>query len=179
MKNGNKLITDYTFELVEDYHSHGSGRYGVRVSIPVDIGIAFPYLNAVLDDSIYDHENGILIGIGNGKRYAFRPHEINLGMVADTSKASIMSQEAVDFVNSVWEERDNITPSLKERKIPPAFEIYKLLPGKNCKECGYATCLAFAADLRAGSVILDKCILLLEPEYANTREQVIALFSPD
>jgi len=30
-----KLITDYQFELVEDHHAPGSGRYGVRVSLPV------------------------------------------------------------------------------------------------------------------------------------------------
>ena len=179
VKNGKKLITDYTFELVEDYHSPGSGRYGVRVNIPTDIGIAFPYLNAVLEDSIYDHENKILIGIGNNKRYAFRSHEINLGMVADPQKASKIVEDAIEFVNGVWADRDNITPSLKERNIPPAFEIYKMLPGKNCKECGYATCLAFAADLRAGKVVLDKCTLLLESEYSDTRENIIGLFSTD
>jgi ArsR family metal-binding transcriptional regulator len=179
VKNEKKLITDYSFELVEDFHNPGSGRYGARVNITADIGIAFPYLNAVLEDSVYDHENKILIGIGNGKRYAFRSHEINLGMVADPQKASKMAEDAVEFVNGVWADRDNITPSLKERKKPPAFEIYKLLPGKNCKECGYATCIAFAADLRAGAVALDKCPLLLEPEYSDTREKIIKLFSMD
>jgi ArsR family metal-binding transcriptional regulator len=179
VKNRDSLITDYTYELVEDHHNPTSGRYGVRVNIIADIGIAFPHLNAVLEDSVYDHENKILIGIGNGKRYAFRSHEINLGMAADPQKASEMAKDAVEFVNRVWADRDNITPSLKERKKPPAFEIYKLLPGKNCKECGYATCLAFAADLRAGAVTLDKCTMLLEPEYSGTREKIIELFSAD
>ena len=56
----NKLITDYTFELVEDFHSFGSGRYGVKVILPADISPSFTYLNAVLDDTLYDHENSIL-----------------------------------------------------------------------------------------------------------------------
>ncbi len=179
MEKGKKLITDYSFELVEDHHNPGSGRYGVRVNIPFDIGIAFPYLNAILEDSIYDHENKILIGMGNGKRYAFRSHEIDLGMAADPQKASEMAKDAIEFVNGVWADRDNITPSFKERKKPPAFEIYKMLPGNNCKECGYATCLAFAADLRAGTVALDKCTMLLKSEYSDTREKIIALFSSD
>jgi ArsR family metal-binding transcriptional regulator len=179
VKNRDNLITDYTYELVEDHHNPTSGRYGVRVNITADIGTAFPYLNAVLEDSIYDHENSILIGMGNGKRYAFRSHEINLGMVADPQKASEMAKDAVEFVNRVWADRNNITPSFKERKKPPAFEIYKLLPGKNCKECGYATCLAFAADLRSGAVDLDKCTMLLKPEYSDTREKIIKLFSMD
>jgi len=173
-----KLITDYRFELVEDHHHPGSGRYGVRVMLPADISASFPYLNAVLDDSIYDHENGILIGAGKGRRYAFRPHEIQLGMVADPSAAASIVDEAVELVNRVWQERDGITPSYRERQLPPVFEIYKLLPGKNCKECGYPTCLAFAADLRAGAVLLDECTLLAQPEYSNNREQISTLFSP-
>lgn len=35
--------------------------------------------------------------------------------------------------------------------------IYKLLPKKNCKECGVATCLAFAMKLAEGKVELALC----------------------
>ena len=86
------LITDYQFELVEDHHNPGSGRYGVRISIPIDISASFPYLNAILDDSIYDHENGILIGASSGQRYAFRPHEIQCGMVMDVPSAKKVAE---------------------------------------------------------------------------------------
>ena len=89
----NKLITDYRFELIEDHHSPGSGRYGARVILPADISTSFPYLNAVLDDTLYDHENGILIGVSDQRRYAFRPHEIQLGRVTDPSKASSIVDE--------------------------------------------------------------------------------------
>ncbi|MBI4974577.1 MAG: acetyl-CoA decarbonylase/synthase complex subunit gamma [Candidatus Omnitrophica bacterium] len=37
------------------------------------------------------------------------------------------------------------------------LDIYKLLPKTNCKECGYATCLAFAMALAQKKVSLDKC----------------------
>lgn len=37
------------------------------------------------------------------------------------------------------------------------LEIYKLLPKTNCKECGFATCLAFAMQLAQKKVTLDKC----------------------
>ncbi|ACA59385.1 acetyl-CoA decarbonylase/synthase complex subunit gamma [Candidatus Desulforudis audaxviator] len=35
--------------------------------------------------------------------------------------------------------------------------IYKLLPKTNCKECGQATCLAFAMQIAAGKAGLDTC----------------------
>jgi acetyl-CoA decarbonylase/synthase complex subunit gamma len=37
------------------------------------------------------------------------------------------------------------------------LEIYKLLPKTNCKACGFPTCLAFAMQLAAKKVSLDKC----------------------
>jgi ArsR family metal-binding transcriptional regulator len=174
-----KLITDYQYELVEDHHSFGSGRYGLRVMLPKDISPAFPYLNAVLDDTIYDHENSILIGFSNKKRYAFRPHEIQLGMVADPLDVSGIIEEVVDLVNKVWKDRNNIKPSLTERKIPPVFEIYKMLPGTNCKECGCLTCLVFASDLRSGKVKPEVCVKLSDPEYKEARDKIYSIFTQD
>ena len=177
MSTPNKLITDYRFELIEDHHSPGSGRYGVRVILPADISASFPYLNTVLDDALYDHGNSILIGVNNRRRYAFRPHEIQAGMVTDPSKASSIVDEAVGLVNRVWEEHEGITPSFRERKLPTVYEIYKLLPGTNCRECGYSTCLACAADIRNGVITLERCTLLLKAEYTQNREQIRNLFS--
>ena len=37
------------------------------------------------------------------------------------------------------------------------LEIYKLLPKTNCKKCGFPTCLAFAMQLAAKKISLDKC----------------------
>ncbi|PIU42053.1 MAG: acetyl-CoA decarbonylase/synthase complex subunit gamma [Candidatus Omnitrophica bacterium CG07_land_8_20_14_0_80_42_15] len=37
------------------------------------------------------------------------------------------------------------------------LEIYKHLPKTNCKDCGFPTCLAFAMQLAAKKVSLDKC----------------------
>jgi acetyl-CoA decarbonylase/synthase complex subunit gamma len=37
------------------------------------------------------------------------------------------------------------------------LEIYKYLPKSNCRECGFPTCLAFALQLAAKKVALEKC----------------------
>ncbi len=154
MTTSNKLINDYKYELVEDHHHPGSGRYGVRISVSDDISASFPYLNALLDDTLYDHENNVLIGVYEHRRYAFRPHEIQVGMVAEPSEAPSIIEKAVELVNQVWQERQDITPSFRERKLPTVYDIYKLLPGTNCKECAYPTCLACAADIRNGVISL-------------------------
>ncbi|MFA5145111.1 MAG: acetyl-CoA decarbonylase/synthase complex subunit gamma [Candidatus Omnitrophota bacterium] len=40
------------------------------------------------------------------------------------------------------------------------LDIYKLLPKTNCRECGFATCLAFAMALAKKTVNIDKCPFL-------------------
>lgn len=42
------------------------------------------------------------------------------------------------------------------------LEIFKLLPKKNCKECGQPTCLAFAMALASSKTTLDKCPYVTE-----------------
>ncbi|TRZ48496.1 acetyl-CoA decarbonylase/synthase complex subunit gamma [bacterium] len=37
------------------------------------------------------------------------------------------------------------------------LDIYKLLPKTNCRECGFATCLAFAMQLAKKAIVLEKC----------------------
>ena len=37
------------------------------------------------------------------------------------------------------------------------IQIFKLLPGSNCKKCGSPTCLAFAMNLASGKAELDAC----------------------
>src|SRR3989338_7524874 len=47
------------------------------------------------------------------------------------------------------------------------LDIYKLLPKTNCKECGYATCLAFAMALAQKKVSLDVCPRVTEQAKAS------------
>ncbi|MFH0935969.1 MAG: acetyl-CoA decarbonylase/synthase complex subunit gamma [Candidatus Omnitrophota bacterium] len=42
------------------------------------------------------------------------------------------------------------------------LDIYKLLPKTNCRECGFATCLAFAMQLAKKAVSLTSCPYLTE-----------------
>ncbi len=170
-----KLIEQYEIKLIEPECAPGSARYGAQVVPGRDISPVFPYLNAVMNNAWYDHENKILILREPQQAYAFRPNEIRIGRANDQPHAHQLAAEVVARVNQVWQERDNLTPRYTERKPPTVMDIFKLLPRSNCKECGYATCLAFAADLRHGTCQLDQCPSLP----AENREKIIQLFSEE
>jgi ArsR family metal-binding transcriptional regulator len=175
-----KLIEDYEIRLVEPGCAPGVGRWGTEISLTSDISAVLPYLNAaVWDNTWYDHKNKILICGEQGQRYAFRPYQIRVARVQDPLDARQIASEIVDKVNSIWQERDRITPRFTEKRLPAVIDIFKLLPKTNCKQCGYLTCLAYAADLREGAAKLEDCPPLSKPEYAENRERIANLFVSD
>ncbi len=50
------------------------------------------------------------------------------------------------------------------------LDIYKKLPKENCKECGVATCLAFAMKVAAGQAGLDDCPRISDEARAELSE---------
>jgi ArsR family metal-binding transcriptional regulator len=174
-----KLIEDYKFRLVEPECAPGSARWGVQLDFPGDISAVFPYLNSVERNAWYDHEGKVLILREDEQAYALRPHEVRIARAKDNSQAEQLSTELVERLNGIWQERDSITPLYKERSLPTVIDILRLLPQTNCRECGYPTCMAFAAVLRQDLTQLERCSPLYEPEYAENRERVLNLFSTD
>ena len=63
-------------------------------------------------------------------------------------------------------------------KKPSAFEIYKLLPKKNCKECGESTCMVFATKLLSLEKEIKDCPLLEEPLFKKNGEKLTELLAP-
>jgi ArsR family metal-binding transcriptional regulator len=172
------LINDYNCELAEAGCAPGSGFYSLKVTLTRDISAILPYLNTLFDNTRYDHDNRILICDMNNRGYAFRSLDIRVSGIVDVADVPQAAKEVVDRVNQVWRERDQITPSYSERKLPTVIDIYQLLPRTNCKQCNYVTCLAFAAELRTDPGLLAQCQPLLQSEHARNREKLEALFSP-
>ncbi|MFW9847559.1 MAG: acetyl-CoA decarbonylase/synthase complex subunit gamma [Candidatus Thorarchaeota archaeon] len=64
-------------------------------------------------------------------------------------------------------------------KLPGPMEIYPLLPGTNCKECGEANCMAFATKLAEHTVKMKACTPLInEAKYAKKLTKLEVLIRP-
>ena len=50
------------------------------------------------------------------------------------------------------------------------LDIFKLTPKKNCKDCGFPTCLAFAMKVATGAAEIDKCPHMSEENLAKLSE---------
>lgn len=58
------------------------------------------------------------------------------------------------------------------------MKIYKLLPKTNCKECGKASCMAFAAELAKGTAKIEDCPFMLEEKNADKKKELEEYLAP-
>jgi ArsR family metal-binding transcriptional regulator len=172
----NKLIENFDTELFSPACHPGSEHWSIKLTLKHDISEVLPYLNAELDGADYDHNANVLVWKDRGRKYAFRPHEIKAGPIQDRDEVDPLSRETIELVNDVWNRKDTIEPDYERKRVPPVMEIYKRLPKINCKECGYETCMAFAAALRDYKAELCECTELTKEQYSEALRQLEQLF---
>ena len=64
-------------------------------------------------------------------------------------------------------------------KLPGPLDIYPLLPGTNCEECGETNCMAFATKLAEHTVKIEACAPLYnEAKYAKKLTKLEILVRP-
>ena len=78
-------------------------------------------------------------------------------------------------INYCYNNRDSIEPSYDRRQKLSALDIYKLLPGTNCKKCGELTCIAFAAKLSGEDISIQKCEELFSGNFTEKRTELLQL----
>jgi len=163
------LIRDYEVTMATPECRPGSDRLRAFVRFEEDITEVLPYLNAQLDGYDYRHKDAVLMCARDERIYAFRPHEIAIAPVVDNEEAVELASAIVEDINAIWRRRAEIEPRFEGKEPQPTvLDVYKLLPRTNCKECGFPTCMAFAAALRADSTKAPICPHLRETDYLET-----------
>src|SRR5665647_420724 len=141
------FLRDYTFRLVHPDCNPSSQKVNALVDLSVDISEALPYLNTVLKGLQYDQDEKVLTVKREGRLITFRSRQIAVAKLEDENEAKSVIEELKEIVNETYVNRDHIKPTYTSRPTPRLLDIYKLLPGNNCKECGEPTCMAFACLL--------------------------------
>lgn len=138
-----------------------------------DISPAFPYVNAELGGWDYDQANQVLLlKLADGKWITLHSQKIAIRGIRDLEEAQALLTWIQTQINDIYGRRTAITPRFVSQAGLKVIEILKLLPMTNCKVCGYAACMAYAAALREGEVSLEACQPLWEEKYLAKREQL-------
>ena len=172
------LLHKYDLKIVLSECNPSSLKVNALADLSEDISEVLPYLNTALKGLQYYPEEKILTVKKEGRLISFRPRQIALTKLEDENEATVVMEELKRIVNETYANRDHIKPTYTSRPIPRPLDIFKLLPGKNCKECGEPTCMAFALKLINDELELNQCPLLLKKEFEVNRLKLKEL-SPD
>ena len=142
----------------------------VIAEISDEIHEVFPFLNAILKGCIYNHPALTLSIKKDGKLFTLHAHHITLAKIEDEKEAEEILGWLKNLINETYEKRDRIEPDFSKGADLKALDIFRLLPGTNCKKCGEPTCLAFAVKLVGQEIEIGKCIPFLSEEYQEKRQ---------
>jgi ArsR family metal-binding transcriptional regulator len=141
--------------------------------LDVDISSSLPYLNAELGGWDYDAQNHVLLlKMSAGKWITLQPRQIAIRGCRDLEEARALAVWIKNQVNEIYARRESISPRYTGQAGLKVMEILKLLPMTNCRACGYATCMAFAAALREGETALADCPPLKEEKFREKMDKL-------
>ena len=147
----------------------------VIADVSGEIHEVFPYLNATLKGCIYNHPANTITIKKDGKMFTLHAHHITLAKIEDQKEAEEILGWLRDMINETYEKRDQIEPNYSMTAELKALDIFKLLPGTNCKKCGEPTCLAFAVKLLGRDTEITKCDPLFSEKYQGKKNVLIEL----
>jgi DNA-binding CsgD family transcriptional regulator/ArsR family metal-binding transcriptional regulator len=139
------------------------GVNGARFELDCELASLFPYINAVADHAQYYDKPVYIKFLLADRLCAFHSTNGAFAPVRDLAEAIAFLPTLLDFIKDVSRRRPQIIPNFKKFKPASALDIYRLLPGSNCRDCGFATCMAFAAALSRGRTSMVNCPHLVDP----------------
>ncbi len=140
-----------------------------------EIHAIFPYLNAVLKGCIYNHPALTLTIRNEEKLITLHANHVTMTLIEDEKEANEILEWLKDLINETYQKRDQIEPNYSEGDQLKPSDVQKLLPGTNCKECGFRSCLAFAFKLVDQKIEVSKCTPLFSELYQEKRNVLVEI----
>ncbi len=139
------------------------------VELDEEIHEAFPYVNAILKGCIYNHPAMILTLKKDGKMITLYPRRVTVAKATDENDVMRTMEWIQSLLQEVEERKRELQPDFSRGVELKALDIFKLLPGTNCKACGELTCLAFAVMMLSGEISIMRCAPLFTPDFKDKR----------
>ena len=140
-----------------------------------DISEVMPYLNTVIEGCTYLPDAHILRFAKEGKVINLYPKMIAVARLKDKREAEQFMEYLKELINDTYKRRGEIEPSYETAAELKVRDIYNLLPGTNCKQCGLPTCFAFATKLLKWQTEITKCTSIYSDQYTEKRERLVEL----
>jgi len=138
-----------------------------------DVGGLLPYLNAVLANATYVPDRPALTFTKGVRLVTVYPRRATVAKADDLADAQTTLSWLAERIAWCREHREEIEPMFEGKVRVKPLDIYGLLPGTNCGECGERSCLAFALLLLQEKHLPADCApLYREPALEGKRRRL-------
>ncbi len=140
-----------------------------------DVAEALPYLNAELLKGSYMPTMPVFTFMDGYRMVSLFRDRLAIAKANDIVDAWASLERVRCLVGDVWARRAAIVPSSETRRRPPALEIYKRLPGTNCRECGELSCTAFAWAVWRGDARPHDCVPVFAGDRSDLKDALLLI----
>jgi DNA-binding CsgD family transcriptional regulator/ArsR family metal-binding transcriptional regulator len=151
--------------------------WGAYFRLDNDIREVFPFINGAVEKTRYQLRPLHVRFLYKEVACTLYPKEAMAAPLRGRDHAVDYIDDLIVFLNDLYARRGELTPSHKLYQPPVSVvDIVKMLPLTNCRECGYPTCMAFAAAIRKGKALPEDC-----PDFAAPISvcKIYPVFGPD
>jgi DNA-binding CsgD family transcriptional regulator/ArsR family metal-binding transcriptional regulator len=132
-----------------------------------DVSQLFPYINAVAEDAVYYEDPPFIKFSLDLIQCALHPDSGAASAFEKEGEAHVFMDRLIAFLNDLHARRDSIEPSYRMYRQVSVLDVFRLLPRTNCRECGFPTCMAFAAAVSKQETVPARCPGFRRPIAAN------------
>ena len=146
--------SDFSLNTPEPIIKLGVSIWNAHFRLDTDVSELFPYINAAVEGATYYDKPHYITFPLRDCHCSIYGETVAAGAFEDRDQALEFVSHLIDFLNDISSRKDSIKPNHKKYRHQPVLEVFKLLPRTNCKECGFTTCMAFAAAISRREVYL-------------------------
>jgi ArsR family metal-binding transcriptional regulator len=137
--------------------AYGRFSVGAIFCFEEDISELFPYINAVAKDAELHKLLEMVRFVFDEVYCVAYPERLMASPLKDKDHAKKFRGKISDFLNNIIDNIHKIIPKFKVFQNISVIDILQLLPKNNCKECGFKTCMSFAAMVSKQRTPPSKC----------------------
>jgi DNA-binding CsgD family transcriptional regulator/ArsR family metal-binding transcriptional regulator len=125
--------------------------------LTADISPLFPYINAIARRAELYRQPRFIRFLFENHTWVLYPDRGLVSPVDDRRQALSLVERLIAFLKNTALKHDRIVPNYRVCRRVSVVDILKLLPKTNCGQCGYASCMAFAASLTLKEALPTQC----------------------
>jgi ArsR family metal-binding transcriptional regulator len=142
-------------------------RLRVEAALEKDVGDLLPIMGRIIRGGAFHPRGPVLAFEEEHRLVTIFPRAVGFARLDDMLDLWVMMRTTVEFFCEARQRSSSLEPTDEPRQGIGAVEIFRRLPGSDCRECGSAGCMEFATGLLLGRFGLEMCGPLFKEDFSS------------